>query len=97
MARPLRIRISGGRYHVTAQGNQRRSIFRADRDWEHFLGLLDQLPEGFGMFIHAYGLRPNHVHHLVETREDNTRRLTQDRKLDALMQKLQNDLSNVEI
>lgn len=28
MARPLRIQIAGGRYLVTARGNERRPIFR---------------------------------------------------------------------
>ncbi|MBM3878040.1 MAG: addiction module toxin RelE, partial [Verrucomicrobia bacterium] len=30
MARPLRIALAGGRYHVTARGNERRAIFRDD-------------------------------------------------------------------
>jgi transposase len=28
MARPLRLELPGGIYHVTARGNERRSIFR---------------------------------------------------------------------
>jgi REP element-mobilizing transposase RayT len=32
MARPLRIEVAGGWYHVTARGNERRHIFRDDRD-----------------------------------------------------------------
>jgi len=48
MARPLRIEIPGGRYHVTARGNERRSIFRDDPDRHHFLELLAELPERFG-------------------------------------------------
>lgn len=37
MARALRIEIEGGRYHVTARGNERRPIFRQGRDRRHFL------------------------------------------------------------
>jgi putative transposase len=44
MARPLRIEIPGGRYHLTARGNERRKIFRDDRDRLHFLDLLSELP-----------------------------------------------------
>jgi len=32
MARPLRLELPGGIYHVTARGNERRSIFRDDAD-----------------------------------------------------------------
>jgi REP element-mobilizing transposase RayT len=32
MARALRIERPGGRYHVTARGNERKEIFRDDAD-----------------------------------------------------------------
>lgn len=32
MSRPLRILIPGGFYHVTCRGNDRRAIFKDDRD-----------------------------------------------------------------
>jgi hypothetical protein len=48
MARPLRIEIPGGRYHVTARGNERRDLFRDDSDREHFVELLAELPPRFG-------------------------------------------------
>lgn len=32
MARPLRLEFPDGIYHVTARGNERRSIFRDDAD-----------------------------------------------------------------
>ncbi|HXH37108.1 MAG TPA: addiction module toxin RelE, partial [Thermoanaerobaculia bacterium] len=38
MARPLRIEFPGALYHVTSRGNERRSIFRSDRDRKAFLG-----------------------------------------------------------
>ena len=37
MARPLRIERVGGWYHVTAQGNEWKEIFRYNRDRQHFL------------------------------------------------------------
>src|ERR1700752_2015156 len=40
MARALRIERAGGRYHLTARGNERRDIFRDDRDRQHLLDLL---------------------------------------------------------
>ena len=48
MARPLRNERPGGRYHVTARGNERRHIFRDDTDRFHFLELLAEMGERFG-------------------------------------------------
>ena len=62
MARPLRIERPGGRYHLTARGNERREIFRDERDRQHFLELLAELPARFGTRLHAYVLMPNHFH-----------------------------------
>jgi putative transposase len=71
MARPLRIQRAGGRYQVTARGNERRTIFRDDRDRRHFLGLLGELPERFGIRVHGWVLMDNHSHLLWETPEPN--------------------------
>ena len=62
MARPPRMPVENGRYHVTARGNERRDIFRQDRDRWHCLGLLAQLAERFGAHLHAYVLMDNHYH-----------------------------------
>ena len=74
MARPWRIEIPGGRYHVTARGNERRTIFRNDRDRQRFVELVAALPERFGSRVHAYVLLPNHFHLLLETPEANLSR-----------------------
>jgi putative transposase len=63
MARALRIERPGGRYHVTARGNERKDIFRSEADRFHFLELLSQLGDGFGVRVHAYvgkGVSPNY-------------------------------------
>jgi len=77
MARPWRIEVPGGRYHVTARGNERRDIFRDDRDRQRFLELLAALPERFGVRLHAYVLLRNHFHLLLETPEGNLSRTCQ--------------------
>jgi REP element-mobilizing transposase RayT len=77
MARPLRIQRAGGRYHVTARGNERRAIFRDARDRRHFLELLRELPERFGTRLHGWVLMDNHFHLLLETREANLSRTGQ--------------------
>ena len=77
MARPLRIEIPGGRYHLTARGNERADIFRDDQDRHHFLELLAQVPERFGVIVHAFVLMPNHFHLLLETPAANLSRTGQ--------------------
>jgi hypothetical protein len=37
MARPIRVEFEGAVYHVTARGNERKPIYRDDRDRERFL------------------------------------------------------------
>jgi len=71
MARPLRIAVAGGWYHVTARGNERRAIFRDARDRERFIDLLSNLPERFHLQLHAWVLLDNHYHLLIETGEPN--------------------------
>ncbi len=77
MARPLRIERPGGRYHVTARGNERRDIFRDDSDRFRFLELLAELGGRFGARVHAYVLMDNHFHLLLETLEANLSRTMQ--------------------
>src|SRR5215471_4310222 len=77
MARPLRIERPGGRYHVTARGNERKAIYRNDTDRAHFLEVLAETVERFGIRIHAYVLMDNHYHLLVETPEANLSRAMQ--------------------
>src|SRR5579859_4369711 len=77
MARPLRLERPGGRYHVTARGNERKAIYRDDSDRTHFLELLGEATERFGIRVHAYVLMDNHYHLLVETPEANLSRAMQ--------------------
>ena len=71
MTRPLRIIIADGHYHVIDRGIERRKIFRAQRDYTHFLERTATLPSRFGVKIHAYALMPNHYHLLLQTPEAN--------------------------
>jgi REP element-mobilizing transposase RayT len=67
--------VAGGRYHITARGNERRDIFRDDH--KHFLELLAELPERFGTRLHAYVMMDNHYHLVLETSEGNLSRVGQ--------------------
>jgi REP element-mobilizing transposase RayT len=77
MARPLRIERPGVWYHVTARGNERRPIYRDDRDRRHFCELLGEAVGNFGLVLHAYVLMENHFHLLLETPEANLSRAMQ--------------------
>ena len=77
MARPLRIEVAGGWYHVTARGNERRAVFRDDPDRRHFLELLGEMAQRFSLAVHAYVLMNNHYHLLIETGEANLSRAMQ--------------------
>ena len=47
MARPIRINVEDGIYHVMSRGDNRKVIFHDDRDGEHFEELLGELAKGF--------------------------------------------------
>ena len=67
MARLLRVNRAGAWYHVTARGNERKAIYRGDRDRKHFLDLFPVWSERFRLRLHAYVLMDNHYHLLLET------------------------------
>ena len=71
MARPLRLDIPGGWYHVINRGVEKRPIFSDDHGHLHFLELLSKLPERFALKIHAYALMGTHYHLQVETQNAN--------------------------
>jgi REP element-mobilizing transposase RayT len=77
MTRPLRINLEGGWYHVTARGNNRQAIYADDRDRDHFLDLVGEMVERYGVRLHAYVLMTNHYHLLVETPGANVSRAIQ--------------------
>jgi putative transposase len=77
MARPVRIRVAGGWYHVMARGHNRERVFADDQDFAHFLELLAMGRERFRIRVYAYCLMPNHYHLLLGTPEGNLSRAMQ--------------------
>ena len=71
MARPLRISYPGALYHVTARGNEKKDIYKNDRDRKKFLEYLKSATERYGARIHVYCLMSNHYHLLLETPDGN--------------------------
>jgi putative transposase len=71
MARPLRIAFPGAFYHITARGNERKTVFKSKRDRERFLEYLETATERYHAVIHAYCLMDNHYHLLLDTPAGN--------------------------
>ena len=77
MARPLRIELAGGWYHVTNRGNERKAIYRDERDRGHFLELVEETTLRFRVRLHSYVLMENHYHLIVELTDPNLSRAIQ--------------------
>ena len=71
MARPPRVQVANGIYHVTIRGLRRGPIFLGDDDYALFLRLLARVVRKFGWEVHAYCLMTNHYHLLVSTPRPN--------------------------
>jgi putative transposase len=71
MARPLRIEFPGAIYHVTSRGNERKDVFRDDKDRAVFLDILSRCCNLFNWQCHAYCLMGNHYHLIIETIDGN--------------------------
>lgn len=71
MARPLRIEYPHAYYHVTCRGNERKNIFKDDRDRSAFLEKLQSSLEIYTVKLHGYVLMNNHFHLMVETPKAN--------------------------
>jgi len=74
MARPLRLEVPGGLYHVTSRGNRREHIYLSDDDRRLFLALVGHVCERFSWGVHAWCLMNSHYHLLLETRLPNLSR-----------------------
>jgi REP element-mobilizing transposase RayT len=57
-----------------ARGNERREVFRDDRDRQRFLAVLAEAVARFGLRLHAYCLMPNHYHLVLGTPRANLSR-----------------------
>lgn len=74
MARPLRLEVPGGLYHITSRGNRREPIYLDDEDRQRFLSLVGKVCARFSWSVYAYCLMTNHYHLFLETRVANLSR-----------------------
>lgn len=71
MARPLRLELSGGVYHVTSRGDGQEDIYLCDADRVAWLETFGAVCARFNWVCHAWCQMTNHYHILVETPEAN--------------------------
>jgi putative transposase len=71
MSRALRIEYPGAFYHVTSRGNERKEVFKTQKDREKFLEYLGSASERYGAIIHIWCQMDNHYHLLLETPRGN--------------------------
>jgi len=71
MARPLRIELAGGIYHVTSRGDRREDIFLDEGDRLAWLDVFGAVCNRFNWVCHAWCQMTNHYHLVVETVEGN--------------------------
>jgi putative transposase len=71
MARPLRIEFPGATHHVTSRGNDGRTIFQGDLDFETFLVFLGAVTQRLGWSVTSYTLMTNHFHLVITTPQPN--------------------------
>ena len=71
MARPLRIELAGGLYHVTSRGDRREDIYFGEADRLAWLDIFSQVCSRFNWVCHAWCQMTNHYHLVVETAEGN--------------------------
>ena len=77
MGRPLRIEYAGAYYHVTSRGNERKDVFKSQKDREQFLSYLESAVNRYDAIIHAYCLMSNHYHLILETPSGNLSKIMQ--------------------
>jgi len=71
MARPLRLELENGLYHVTSRGDRREDIYVDDEDRVAWLKILGASCYRYNWRCHAYCLMDNHYHIVIETAEAN--------------------------
>lgn len=71
MARPLRIELAGGLYHVTSRGDRREDIYYNDTDRRAWLSLFANVCQQYNWVCHGWCQMTNHYHVILETAEGN--------------------------
>jgi REP element-mobilizing transposase RayT len=67
MARPPRVVVPNGVYHVTARGNRGQPLFSDDQDYQRYLRLLEETASRHGWLCLSYRLTADRVQLVVRT------------------------------
>ena len=70
-ARPLRLELAGGIYHVTSRGDRREEIYLCKTDRLAWLKIFAEVCNRFNWACHAWCQMTNHYHIVIETAEGN--------------------------
>lgn len=71
MARMARVVVAGVPHHVTQRGNRRQAVFFSDSDYRTYRALLAEGCRKAGVTVLAYCLMPNHVHLILQPRDED--------------------------
>jgi REP element-mobilizing transposase RayT len=69
--------MEGGLYQVISRGNNRRKVFRTAADYRRFNEIMLVQKSKLPFYLYAYCLMPNHIHLLIERREDSVSKIMQ--------------------
>jgi len=67
-----RISIQNALYYVTSRGDNEENIFKDAADYNTYLDLIKKCKAQFGFKLFAYCLLPNHLHILIELKENSS-------------------------
>jgi putative transposase len=73
MPRMARIAFPSMLYHIISRGNHREPVFQDREDFEKYLEICGRYKERFGFKLYHWVLMNNHVHLLMETRENSSK------------------------
>ena len=74
MARPIRIEVPWGYYHITSRGVAQKDIFFDREDRTVFLKILAEAHARWGLVFHGYCLMTNHYHLEIQSPEGHVSR-----------------------
>ena len=70
MGRFPRVYIEGVLYYVTSKGGHGQDTFTHLDDYKEYVELIDKYKKQYGFNLFSYALMPNHLHMLIELKEN---------------------------
>lgn len=71
MPRKPRTFFAGAVHHVYFRGNQKKTIFNNNSDYEKYIDRLENLSYEEKSYVHAYSIMPNHGHIILQQVTEN--------------------------